>query len=193
MKKLFAFLLAAMLVLSLAACGENTDKPSGGTDKPGTSQGDNSGGNSNGGVAALENVSLDNWQTVTKEVFGVDITVPDGWTVTKVSKALKSGIYITLNPQNANEASVVDFLESVFTELKGVTTGDITGHYNDLAYTSMKDAWEKGVDAFNMPINETKDGYKKMYFSYSDETRYDENMERYWEELRVYLDLKNKN
>ncbi len=39
MKKLFAFLLVAVMIFSLAACGENTDKPSGGTDKPGTSQG----------------------------------------------------------------------------------------------------------------------------------------------------------
>ncbi len=39
MKKLFAILFAAMMLLSLAACGENTDKPSGDTDKPGTSQG----------------------------------------------------------------------------------------------------------------------------------------------------------
>lgn len=44
MKKLFALLIALMMVISLAACGENTDKPSGDTDKPGVSQSGNNGG-----------------------------------------------------------------------------------------------------------------------------------------------------
>ena len=43
MKKLFAFLLALMMVLSLAACGDNnTTDPD--KDNPGTSQSDNKGG-----------------------------------------------------------------------------------------------------------------------------------------------------
>ncbi len=39
MKKLFALLLALMMVFALAACSENTDNPGGNTDNPGTSQG----------------------------------------------------------------------------------------------------------------------------------------------------------
>lgn len=38
MKKLFALLLALMMVFALAACGENTDNPSGNENNPGTSQ-----------------------------------------------------------------------------------------------------------------------------------------------------------
>ena len=38
MKRLFAILIAAMMLLSLAACGENTDNPSGNENNPGTSQ-----------------------------------------------------------------------------------------------------------------------------------------------------------
>ena len=39
MKKILALLLAAMMVFALAACGENTDNPSGNENSPGTSQG----------------------------------------------------------------------------------------------------------------------------------------------------------
>ena len=46
MKKLLAFLLVAMMIFSLAACGNNDDNPSGSENNPGTSQsgGDNQGG-----------------------------------------------------------------------------------------------------------------------------------------------------
>ena len=44
MKKLLAILLAAMMLLSLAACGNNDDNPSGSENNPGTSQSDNQGG-----------------------------------------------------------------------------------------------------------------------------------------------------
>ena len=44
MKKLLAILLAAMMLLSLAACTSNDDNPSGSENNPGTSQSDNKGG-----------------------------------------------------------------------------------------------------------------------------------------------------
>ena len=48
MKRLFAILIAAMMLLSLAACGDNnTTDPN--KDKPGTSQSDNQGGTENQG------------------------------------------------------------------------------------------------------------------------------------------------
>lgn len=43
MKKLFALLLALTMVLALAACGEDSGKTPSGSDKPGTSQTDDSG------------------------------------------------------------------------------------------------------------------------------------------------------
>ena len=49
MKKLLAILLAAMMLLSLAACGNNDDNPSGSENNPGTSQSDNQGGEENKG------------------------------------------------------------------------------------------------------------------------------------------------
>ena len=49
MKKVLAILLAAMMLLSLAACGNNDDNPSGSENNPGTSQSDNQGGEENKG------------------------------------------------------------------------------------------------------------------------------------------------
>ncbi len=55
MKKLFALLLALMMVFALAACGENTDNPGGNTDNPGTSQG---GENNNGNLTTLPEINF---------------------------------------------------------------------------------------------------------------------------------------
>ena len=49
MKRILALLLAAMMLLSLAACGNNDDNPSGSENNPGTSQSDNQGGTENQG------------------------------------------------------------------------------------------------------------------------------------------------
>ena len=51
MKKLLAILLAAIMLLSLAACGNNNDNPSGSENNPGTSQ---SGENNDAPVEAGE-------------------------------------------------------------------------------------------------------------------------------------------
>ena len=49
MKRLFAILIAAMMVFALAACTNNDDNPSGSENNPGTSQSDNQGGTENQG------------------------------------------------------------------------------------------------------------------------------------------------
>ena len=49
MKRILALLLAAMMLLSFAACGNNDDNPSGSENNPGTSQSDNQGGTENQG------------------------------------------------------------------------------------------------------------------------------------------------
>ena len=49
MKKLLALLLAGLMMLSFAACGNNEDNPSGNEDNPGVSQTDDQGGEENKG------------------------------------------------------------------------------------------------------------------------------------------------
>ena len=84
MKKIAAFLLAMMMVLSLTACGENEKNPSGSTQQSGGTNNKNGESNGNNGVA-IKDVSTDNWAQVLKENFGIEITLPDGWTVKEVS------------------------------------------------------------------------------------------------------------
>ncbi len=67
MKKLFALLIALMLVLSLAACGDN-NKPDADKNNPGTSQTDNQGGGNsnnnttdNGNNSEPPNTPADQW------------------------------------------------------------------------------------------------------------------------------------
>ena len=83
MKKLLALLLAAMMVFALAACGENTDNPSGNENNSGTSQ--NGGENNNGGE---ENKGTGLW-----DVADADITIlNEGHDVAIVPAGLKKGI-----------------------------------------------------------------------------------------------------
>ena len=101
MKKIFALLLAMMMIFSLAACGENnTTDPD--KDNPGTSQ---SGENSNSGE---ENKGTGLW-----DVADADITIlNEGHDVAIVSAGLKKGIgtqskaQIYLRDPNSTFASI---------------------------------------------------------------------------------------
>lgn len=86
MKKLLALLLALMMVFALAACGENTDTPSGNENNPGTSQSGDQGGSENQG--GEENKG-------SKELFDVtdaQITVADGLDVSVIPAVAKKGV-----------------------------------------------------------------------------------------------------
>ena len=86
MKKLFALLIALMMVFTLAACGNN-ETPSGSEgDNPGTSQSDNQGGSENQG--GEENKGG-------KELYDVtdaQITVADGLDVSVIPAVAKKGV-----------------------------------------------------------------------------------------------------
>ena len=89
MKKLLALLLALMMIFALAACGENTDNPSGNENNPGISQTDesNNGGENNEG-GGEENKGTGLW-----DVADADITIlNEGHDVAIVPAGLKKGI-----------------------------------------------------------------------------------------------------
>ena len=86
MKKLFALLLAMMMIFSLAACGDNETPSGSGGDNPGTSQTDNQGGSENQG--GEENKGG-------KELYDVtdaQITVADGLDISVIPAVAKKGI-----------------------------------------------------------------------------------------------------
>ncbi len=74
MKKLFAILLAAIMMFSLAACGNNDDDPSGSENNPGTSQSGNQGGEStnSGGNEGAANSGTSGSTAVLHELFDIE-------------------------------------------------------------------------------------------------------------------------
>ena len=75
MKKLLAILLAAMMLLSLAACGNNDDNPSGSENNPGTSQSDNQGGTENQGGENNNGGEENNGDSLSKVLNDVGLTL----------------------------------------------------------------------------------------------------------------------
>ncbi len=130
MKKLLAFLLVAVMMFSLAACGENTDKPSGGTDKPGTSQADNKGEKKE---ISFKEATADNWNTVIKDNVGMQFELPDGWQVKSVSTTKKSiqMTFMTDYEQTQSDALCKEFSKTVFEQTQAVATGDVYD-FNDI-------------------------------------------------------------
>ena len=153
MKKLLALLLVGIMIFSLVACGDNnTTDPN--NDNPGTSQSgenendngnntgtsqtENQGGEStNGGSEegneglAFGDATAENWAQVIYDNFGFELTMPDGWTCTKV-KVYTSLEYIEItftsddvidDTLNGDEADT--FAELIFNELKAIATGTI--------------------------------------------------------------------
>jgi hypothetical protein len=89
-KKWIAFLLVALMMISLAACGEDNNTPSGadnntnGTNSPtGNTPGNSSGGGLNSDTPNDGNyitpVTEENYKSIIKQYYGVDFELPDGW------------------------------------------------------------------------------------------------------------------
>ena len=166
MKKLFAILLAAMMVLSLAACGNN-ETPSGSENNPGISQ--NGGENNNGGdklntkrEEAVKQANKDNWQQVVKDNFGVTVTVPDGWTV-DIAKYAAGGVTVTFEC-SSTETEALAFLDGLYAQLKAQAVDGVKSDYDGTVYESYSEALEKApaftVGRFDLVVDADKElGY----------------------------------
>ena len=144
MKRIISILLAMMMLLSLAACGDNTttdpDK-----DSPGVSQ---SGENNNGGdklntkrEEAVKQANKDNWQQVVKDNFGVTVTVPDGWTV-DIAKYAAGGVTVTFEC-SSTETEALAFLDGLYAQLKAQAVDGVKSDYDGTVYESYSEALEK--------------------------------------------------
>ena len=165
MKKLLAILLAAMLLLSLAACGDNnTTDPD--KDSPGVSQ---SGENNNDGdklntkrEEAVKQANKDNWQQVVKDNFGVTVTVPDGWTV-DIAKYAAGGVKVTFEC-SSTETEALAFLDGLYAQLKAQAVDGVKSDYDGTVYESYSEALEKApaftVGRFDLVVDADKElGY----------------------------------
>ena len=165
MKKLLALLLAAMMLLSLAACGDNnTTDPD--KDNPGVSQ---SGENNDGGdklntkrEEAVKQANKDNWQQVVKDNFGVTVTVPDGWTV-DIAKYAAGGVTVTFEC-SSTETEALAFLDGLYAQLKAQAVDGVKSDYDGTVYESYSEALEKApaftVGRFDLVVDADKElGY----------------------------------
>ena len=165
MKKILALLLAAMLLLSLVACGDNnTTDPD--KDNPGVSQ---SGENNDGGdklntkrEEAVKQANKDNWQQVVKDNFGVTVTVPDGWTV-DIAKYAAGGVKVTFEC-SSTETEALAFLDGLYAQLKAQAVDGVKSDYDGTVYESYSEALEKApaftVGRFDLVVDADKElGY----------------------------------
>ena len=165
MKKILAILLVAMMLLSLAACGDNnpTDPDK---DNPGVSQ---SGENNNSGEKlntkreeAVKQANKDNWQQVVKDNFGVTVTVPDGWTV-DIAKYAAGGVKVTFEC-SSTETDAIAFLDGLYAQLKAQAVDGVKSDYDGTVYESYSEALEKApaftVGRFDLVVDADKElGY----------------------------------
>ena len=165
MKKILAILLVAMMLLSLAACGDNnTTDPD--KDNPGVSQ---SGENNDGGdklntrrEEAVKQANKDNWQQVVKDNFGVTVTVPDGWTV-DIAKYAAGGVKVTFEC-SSTETEALAFLDGLYAQLKAQAVDGVKSDYDGTVYESYSEALEKApaftVGRFDLVVDADKElGY----------------------------------
>ena len=135
MKKLFALLLAAMMVFALAACGDNnTADPD--KDNPGTSQS----GENNNDKGGTENQGGDNqnddWQTIMKTTYGIDLTLPNGWSFSNIRKT--SGHQFNFNYTGSDfDSAYVALCETMFDLTAAVSGTSGNFIYKDNGYVSI--------------------------------------------------------
>ena len=159
MKRFILIALALMMALSLAACGGNEETPSGsGTTAPGTSQQGQSGG------TELEDINANNWDQVIKDNFGLELALPEGWSVSEASSPNKRNNIEIKFVKGGNE-TYESFGEKIFAELQRIAEGDIT-HRRDTAkvYSSFDDANMDGMVSAKIVSAETKNIITIQYF-----------------------------
>ena len=133
MKKVLAILLAAMMLLSLAACTNNDDNPSGSENNPGTSQSDNQGGTenqggestNNGGELSLDNITDANYAEIVRKLFGIDVVPGDGWELKKAESTgtLAGGIGIVY--QGSSTVDTKEMMKKYYDATAAVSTDGI--------------------------------------------------------------------
>jgi hypothetical protein len=121
MKRIFAVALVMVLALSIDACS-GKDKPSGGNNT--TSVNNSTQGGNNGGGANIGDIDVSNWAKVIKENWGIELSLPDGWTVKSAeSPNGKTNIKVFFNI--GGTTTYADFGATIFDATKAVAKMDI--------------------------------------------------------------------
>jgi hypothetical protein len=155
MKKAITLALVFVLALSLlTACGSNDNGGTGSTttppannsttNPPSSTPPASQGGNNN--ETAIKDVSTSNWQAVVKDYFGVEISVPDGWSLTSATSLNEmSDVTITFTPGTAT--SWDSFGSTLFDKTKAVSTKQMEKATSATAVNAFADAIDWGENS----------------------------------------------
>jgi hypothetical protein len=123
MKKLFALLLILAMMFTMTACGGGPANNGAGAGNGGTTY--NGGGDGN----KVDAIGTSNWQSVVKDKFSVDITLPSGWTI-KNAQVMSGGkgVKLTFNVEdastlNAFAKTMYDACDAVSDKMADMTSG----------------------------------------------------------------------
>ncbi|MBQ9082473.1 MAG: hypothetical protein IJY28_03115 [Clostridia bacterium] len=123
MKKLFAMLLILVMMFTLTACGGDT----GNTGNTGNTGGDTV---SQEDTNKVDSITTANWQSVVKEKFSVDVTLPSGWAI-KNAQVMSGGkgVKLTFTPDTATDLAafaktVYDACDAASDKMADMTSGN---------------------------------------------------------------------
>jgi hypothetical protein len=92
-----------------------------------------------GSAAEIKDVATGNWQKTVRDYFGIDVSVPGGWTVNE-AKSLNNRSDVRIEFTAGGTTEWATFGETVFEKTKAVSTDGIKAGTNDNVYTSFNDA-----------------------------------------------------
>ena len=127
MKKILAILLAAMMVFALAACGNNEKPDPSNSDKPGTSQTDNQGGENNNGGENSGNgaqTTEDTFETRMTEVGLPGLAMPEGCAYEQAKSSVFKGAKLTKETGWTSD-DLKAFIRSAWTRCSELTNAGI--------------------------------------------------------------------
>jgi hypothetical protein len=176
MKYIIALWLVLVLTLFLAACSGSADKPGSSATAPSVSQGGNSASAptvAESGGTAIQDVSIDNWQAVIKDYFGLDISIPDGWSVNSAA-SLNGKSDVTVEFDAGGSEELLAFAETVFDQAQAVSTDGMKETMDDIALNSFDEAtvsmgfpawvyfYGSGNSRVQVMVTETYDGFIEL-------------------------------
>ncbi len=99
----------------------------------------NSNENDSATGTAIGDIDADNWEEVIAENYGLELSLPDGWSV-KEAKSPNGATNITVHFAVGGDATYESFGETIFAELKKDASGDISKYAGDTVYATFQDA-----------------------------------------------------
>ena len=164
MKKLFALILALVMILSLAACGGgNDEKTPGNDDKTPSSQqqedktpkadpakDEPEETQNDGGEASLDNVTDSNYAALAKELFGIDVDPEGDWELVKAESTGTIGGGMGIVYQGSATVDSKELMKAYYDATADISTAGICiGQFDSISepFADFEAFFEEGTKA----------------------------------------------